>query len=58
MPTIGDYVQNRWCALASDFLADIQGKQHRTYLTFRDGWRYQLAIESIRKGEGWLELPE
>ena len=58
VPTIGDFVQNRWCALASDFLADIQGKQHRTYLTFRDGWRYQLAIESIRKGEGWLELPE
>ena len=57
LPQIGDFVQNRWCALARDFLADIKGQDHQPYLTFRDGWHYQLAIESIRKGHGWLELP-
>ena len=57
LPQIGDFVQNRWCALARDFLADIKGQDHQPYLTFRDGWRYQLAIESIRNGHGWLELP-
>jgi len=57
VPEIGDFVQNRWCALARDFVADIEGKSHRSYLTFRDGWRYQVAIEAIRAGQGWQELP-
>ena len=26
-----------------DFVADVRGKPHRPYLTFRDGWRYQEA---------------
>ena len=42
VPAVGDFVQNRWCALARDLVADIQGKAHRNYLTFRDG----LAISS------------
>ena len=28
------------------------------YLTFRDGWRYQEAIEAIRAGAGWRTLPQ
>ena len=24
VPAVGDFVQNRWCALARDFVADIQ----------------------------------
>ena len=30
---VGDFIQSRWCALARDFVADIQGKVHRNYLT-------------------------
>ena len=33
VPAVGDFVQNRWCALARDLVADIQGKVHRNYLT-------------------------
>ena len=57
VPAVGDFVQNRWCALARDFVAEIQGKVDRKYLTFRDGWRYQVAIEAVRGGQGWTELP-
>ena len=56
-PTVGDFVQNRWCALARDFVADIQEKAHCNYLNFRDGWRYQAAIDAVREGQGWTELP-
>ena len=34
---VGDFIQSGWCALARDLVADIQGKAHRNYLTFRDG---------------------
>jgi len=37
VPAVGDFVQNRWCALARDFVADIQEKAYCNYLTFRDG---------------------
>jgi hypothetical protein len=57
VPTVGDFVQNRWCALACDFVADIQEKAHCNYLNFRDGWRYQAAIDAVREGQGWTELP-
>ena len=33
-------------------MADIQGEPHDPYLTFRDGWRYQAAIDAIRQGAG------
>ena len=39
VPTVGDFVQNRWCALARDLVADIQEKASCNYLTFRNGWR-------------------
>lgn len=58
LPAVGDGEQNKWCALARDFVADIQGQAHSPYLNFRDGWRYQEAIDAIRSGRGWFELPE
>jgi len=57
LPSPGDEFQNKWAALAADFVADIQGKPTHSYLTFRDGWRFQLAIEAIREGRGWTVLP-
>lgn len=57
LPHVGDEFQNKWCALVRDFIADIRGEPHGAYLTFRDGWRYQLAIDAIRTGRGWYALP-
>jgi predicted dehydrogenase len=57
VPCVGDNVQNWWCVLARDFVADIRGEDHRPYLTFCDGWRYQVAIDALRAGRGWTELP-
>ena len=58
LPQLGDDIQNKWVALARDFVADIQGRPHEPYLTFHDGWRYQIAIEAIRQSDGWAQLPE
>ena len=33
------------------------GRTQEPYLTFRDGWRYQEAIDAIRAERGWHELP-
>ena len=53
----GDYyTQGKWAALARDFVADIRGEDHAPYLTFADGYRYQVAIDAIRSGAGWTEL--
>ena len=54
---VGDSVQNKWVALVQEFVADIRGEAHQPYLTFRDGWRYQAAIDAIRSGSGWHDLP-
>lgn len=54
---IGDTTLNHWTALAQDFVADIRGEPHEPYLTFNDGWRYQEAIDAIRAGHGWSDLP-
>ena len=43
--------QNKWNAFASDFVNDILGKPHNRYLTFEDGYRFQLAIDAIRKNQ-------
>jgi predicted dehydrogenase len=52
-----DDVYRKWAALALDFVADIRGEVHAPYLTFHDGWRYQVAIDAIRAGSGWTDLP-
>lgn len=57
LPRIADDIQNKWVALVRDFLADIQNRPHEPYLTFQDGWRYQVAIDAIRVSQGWTELP-
>ena len=48
LPSIGTGVENRWAALARDFVADVRGEPHAPYLTFSDGARYQRVVESIR----------
>jgi predicted dehydrogenase len=55
--TLGADAFNKWGALARDFVAAIRGEEHRPYLTFQDGWRYQEAIDAIRAGRGWYDLP-
>ena len=57
VPQLSDHVMSRWAALARDFVADICGEPHEPYLTFEDGYRYQVMIEAIRQGTGWAELP-
>lgn len=49
LPSLDGNCQDRWAALARDFLADIRGEPHAPYLTFRDGWRYQAAIDAIHQ---------
>jgi hypothetical protein len=44
-------------ALARDFVADIRGAPHQPYLNFSHDWRYQVAIDAIRRGSGWTDLP-
>jgi predicted dehydrogenase len=58
LPAVGTEFQNKWAALARDFVADIEGHPFRPYLTFRDGWRFECAVDTIRTGAGWLDLPE
>ena len=57
LPRIGDDIQNKWVALVRDFLADIEDRPHEPYLTFQDGWRYQIAIDAIRASTGWTQIP-
>lgn len=57
LPRIGDDIQNKWVALVRDFLADIENRPHERYLTFQDGWRYQIAIDAIRTSKGWTQIP-
>lgn len=57
LPRIGDDIQNKWVALVRDFLADIEDRPHEPYLTFQDGWRYQIAIDAIRASKGWTQIP-
>ena len=57
LPRIGDDIQNKWVALVRDFLADIEDRPHEPYLTFQDGWRYQIAIDAIRASTGWTQTP-
>ncbi|HVG98540.1 MAG TPA: Gfo/Idh/MocA family oxidoreductase [Chloroflexota bacterium] len=58
LPAVGTEFQNKWAALARDFVADIRGRPFRPYLTFRDGWRFECTVDTIRAGAGWLVLPE
>jgi predicted dehydrogenase len=57
-PTFGDEFQRKWTCLARAFAADLRGAPFDPYLTFRDGWRYQVAIDAIRRGAGWASIPQ
>ena len=57
VPQVGTSVQNKWAALAREFLADIRGEPHQPYLTFYDGWRYQEVFDAVRSGSGWCQIP-
>ncbi|WP_395146371.1 Gfo/Idh/MocA family protein [Armatimonas sp.] len=50
LPKLGGGCEDRWAALAKEFIANICGEPHAPYLTFLDGGRYQEAIEAIRSG--------
>ena len=52
LPAIENDVQRKWTALVRDFVADIRNEPHGAYPTFRDGWRYQVAIDAIRDSRG------
>lgn len=58
LPQIGDEIQNKWTALLRDLLADIEDRPHEPYLTFQDGWRYQIAIDAIRASSGWAQTAD
>ena len=58
LPQVGDIIQNLWVAFVIDFIADICQQPYQSYLTFHDGWRYQVAIEKIRQGTGWNQIGE
>jgi len=57
LPQVKDETQRNWTQLAREFVADIQGKGSSGYQTFRDGWIYQEAVDAVRRGDGWNELP-
>lgn len=57
IPQVGNTMQGKWNALAADFVADIQHNTGKAYPNFNDGWRYQAAIEAIRGGQHWVDLP-
>jgi predicted dehydrogenase len=54
LPDEKDHTQRNWNQLAREFVADIQGRPHPRYLTFRDGWIYQEAIDTIRSNKCWV----
>jgi hypothetical protein len=35
----------------------VAGQPQDRYLTFRDGWRFQEAFDTIRAGLGWTTIP-
>jgi hypothetical protein len=56
-PNTGDALVDMWTILFREFVADIRGDGHALYPTFRDGWRLQVALDAIRSGSGWTEIP-
>jgi predicted dehydrogenase len=58
LPDETDHTQRNWNQLAREFVADIQGRPHPRYLTFRDGWIYQEAIDVIRSNKSWVAVPK
>ncbi len=57
LPPDSDNTQRNWNQLAREFIADIEGRAHEPYLTFRDGWLYQAVIDAVRSNCCWQPLP-
>jgi predicted dehydrogenase len=51
LPPAETMMQRKWSALAAELVNDVRNVPHAPYLTFRDGWRYQLLIDRIRRQE-------
>jgi predicted dehydrogenase len=57
LPDIEDDTQRNWTQLMKEFVANIRGEGPECYQTFRDGWIYQEAVDAVRAGRGWVEMP-
>jgi predicted dehydrogenase len=53
-----DPVQNAWCYLFRQFVADVRGEGYGGYPTFQDGWIANTIIDIIRNSPGWVPVPE
>ncbi len=58
IPDIEDDTQRNWTYLMQELVADIQGEGYSGYQMFKDGWIYQEVVDSIRRAEGWFEVPQ
>lgn len=52
----GTWSHRMWTRLAVDLVSDIQNSPEGHYLTFRDGWIYQEAIDAVRGGKAWIAV--
>ena len=57
LPDIEDDTQRNWTVLMGELVADIRGEGYCGYQTFRDGWVFQEAVDAVRRGDGWFEVP-
>ncbi len=58
LPSIEDDTQRNWTQLMREFVADIRGEGYSGYQTFKDGWIFQEAIDAVRRGDGWSDMPQ
>lgn len=56
-PEISPNAERNWTALIREFVADIEGRDHESYLTFADGWRYQVVADRLRNGSASRWMP-
>lgn len=57
LPDIEDDTQRNWTVLMGELVADIRGEGYCGYQTFRDGWVFQEAVDAVRRGDGWFDVP-
>jgi len=57
LPRVAHALHRDWAALATEFVADIEGRPHEPYPTFREGWIYQEIVDVVRAGKGWTLIP-
>jgi hypothetical protein len=53
-----DPIQNAWCCLFREFVADVRGEVHQDYPTFHEGWVVNVIIDTVRNTPGWIPVPE